>query len=63
LLPSIVDQLVRDLAPLVPAGAMLVLEHAAGTPPPELAPLPIASRIDRLYGDTAVTLVRVGAAT
>jgi 16S rRNA (guanine966-N2)-methyltransferase len=62
LLPSIAELLFRDLAPLVPAGAMLVLEHAAGTSSPELAPLPIASRIDRLYGDTAVTLARVGTA-
>jgi 16S rRNA (guanine966-N2)-methyltransferase len=62
LLPSIADQLVRDLAPLVPAGAMLVLEHAAGTPNPELASLPIASRVHRVYGDTAVTLARLGAA-
>jgi 16S rRNA (guanine966-N2)-methyltransferase len=61
LLPSIADQLGRELAPLVPAGATLVLEHAVGAPRPELAPLPIASRIDRAYGDTAVTLVRVGA--
>lgn len=62
LLPRIAGDLGRLLRPVLAPGAAVVVERAARTPPPELAELPIVSSIDRTYGDTAVTVLRLGRA-
>ena len=45
------------LAPVLAPGARVVIERAARTSPPELTELPTAARTDRIYGDTAVTVL------
>jgi 16S rRNA (guanine966-N2)-methyltransferase len=61
LLGRIAGRLGPALEPLVPAGGTLVLEGAARAPlPTELSPLHPTSRIDRTYGDTAVSVLRLG---
>jgi len=39
----------------------VVIEHSAALSPPDPSGLEIASRIDRTYGDTAVSVIRLGA--
>lgn len=45
------------LAPLMRAPGIVVVEHAAGTEPPDPSGLEISSRTHRTYGDTAVTVL------
>jgi hypothetical protein len=40
----------------------VVIEHSAASPPFEPSGLEIDSRIDRSYGDTAVSVLRLSAA-
>ena len=62
---SLTDRVVAGvgalLAPLMESSATVVIEHAAALPPPEPSGLEIASRTDRTYGDTAVSVIRLGA--
>ena len=39
----------------------VVIEHSAALSPPETERTGIASRTDRTYGDTAVSVIRLGA--
>jgi 16S rRNA (guanine966-N2)-methyltransferase len=51
------------LAPVLDDGATLVIEHPARSPSrPELTDLLVIDRTDRVYGDTAVSVLRLGAA-
>jgi 16S rRNA (guanine966-N2)-methyltransferase len=60
LLSRIAGPLGPALAPLAPAGGILVVEGPARAPlPPEVPPLHPVSRIDRTYGDTAVSVLRL----
>ena len=52
-------QLEALLAPLVAAPGIVVIEHSAARPPPEPSGLEIVSRTDRIYGDTALSVMRV----
>ncbi len=45
------------LAPLVAPPGIVVIEHSAALDPPEPSGLEIAARIDRTYGDTAVSVM------
>ena len=62
---SLTDRVVAGvgalLAPLMESSATVVIEHSAALPPPEPSGLEIASRTDRTYGDTAVSVIRLGA--
>jgi len=61
---SLTDRLVAGvgalLAPLMTSSGTVVIEHAAALSPPDPRGLEIASRIDRTYGDTAVSVIRLG---
>ena len=60
LLPRLADDLATALVPLLAPGAALVIEGSARAPIlPEPLTLPIASRTDRTYGDTAVAVLRM----
>jgi 16S rRNA G966 N2-methylase RsmD len=47
------------LSPLMTPGGTVVIEHPSAGPVPALEGLRVASRIDRAYGDTAVTVLRL----
>jgi 16S rRNA (guanine966-N2)-methyltransferase len=47
------------LAPVMATPATVVIEYAAALPRPEPTGLEIASRTDRTYGDTAVSVLRL----
>jgi 16S rRNA (guanine966-N2)-methyltransferase len=47
------------LSPLMTPGGTVVIEHPSAGPGPALEGLRVASRIDRAYGDTAVTVLRL----
>jgi 16S rRNA (guanine966-N2)-methyltransferase len=57
LVPRVAGGLGTALAPLMTAGGTVVIEHPAAGPDPEPSGLEIASRIDRSYGDTAVSVM------
>ena len=63
---SLTDRVVAGvgalLAPLMAPSGTVVIEHSAARPPPHPGALEIASRIDRTYGDSAVSVIRLGAA-
>jgi 16S rRNA (guanine966-N2)-methyltransferase len=61
LIPRIADRLGPVLAPLLTPGATVVVEHGAARGP-ELTELDIVTRIERTYGDTAVSVLRTAAA-
>ena len=48
------------LAPLMTSSGTVVIEHSAALSPPDPSGLEIASRTDRIYGDTAVSVIRLG---
>lgn len=48
------------LAPLMTSSGTVVIEHSAALSPPDPSGLEIASRTDRTYGDTAVSVIRLG---
>jgi 16S rRNA (guanine966-N2)-methyltransferase len=52
--------LAAALAPVMAPAGTVVIEHSAALPRPEPTGLEIASRIDRTYGDTAVSVMRLG---
>jgi 16S rRNA (guanine966-N2)-methyltransferase len=58
---SLTDRVVAGigaaLAPLMTSPRIVVIEHSAALPPPEPNGLDIATRIDRTYGDTAVSVL------
>jgi 16S rRNA (guanine966-N2)-methyltransferase len=47
------------LSPVMATAGTVVIEHPAALPRPEPTGLEIASRIDRTYGDTAVSVMRL----
>ena len=55
----VVEVIGAALAPLMAPPGIVVIEHSAALPPPEPSGLEIASRIDRTYGDTAVSVLRL----
>ena len=61
---SLTDRVVAGvgtlLAPLMSPYGTVVIEHSAALPSPHPGALEIASRIDRTYGDTAVSVIRLG---
>lgn len=61
---TLTDRVVTDLddllAPVVAPPGIVVIEHSAASPAPEPNGLEIATRIDRTYGDTAVSVLRLG---
>ncbi len=59
LLPRIAGSLGAALAPLMTPGGTVVIEHPSAGPDPEPRGLEIASRIDRTYGDTALSVLRL----
>ena len=59
LLPRIAGSLGMALSPLMSAGGTVVIEHPSAGPDPVPKGLPIASRIERTYGDTAVSVLRL----
>jgi 16S rRNA (guanine966-N2)-methyltransferase len=63
---SLTDRVVAGvgalLAPLMAPSGTVVIEHSAARPPPHPGALEIASRIDRTYGDSAVSVIRLGVA-
>jgi 16S rRNA (guanine966-N2)-methyltransferase len=59
LLPRIAGGLGAALAPLMRPGGTVVIERPSAGPDPEPKGLPIASRIERTYGDTAVSVLRL----
>lgn len=63
---SLTDRVVAGigalLAPLMTSSGTVVIEHSAALSPPDPRGLEIASRIDRTYGDTAVSVIRLGTA-
>jgi 16S rRNA (guanine966-N2)-methyltransferase len=59
LTPRIAGGLGAALAPIVETAGMVVIEYSAALPRPEPSGLEIASRIDRTYGDTAVSVMRL----
>jgi 16S rRNA (guanine966-N2)-methyltransferase len=60
---TLTDRVVTDLgdllAPVVAPPGIVVIEHSAASPTPEPTGLEIATRIDRTYGDTAVSVLRL----
>lgn len=60
---SLTDRVVAGigalLAPLMTPPGIVVIEGSAALPPPEPDGLDIATRIDRTYGDTAVSVLRL----
>jgi 16S rRNA (guanine966-N2)-methyltransferase len=59
LLPRVAGGLGVALAPLMTPGGTVVIEHPSAGPDPEPKGLPIASRTERTYGDTAVSVLRL----
>jgi 16S rRNA (guanine966-N2)-methyltransferase len=59
LLPRIAGSIGAALAPLMTPGGTVVIEHRSGAPDPEPRGLEIASRIDRTYGDTSLSILRL----
>ncbi len=59
LLPRIAGSIGAALAPLMTPGGTVVIEHPSAGPDPEPRGLEIASRIDRTYGDTALSVLRL----
>lgn len=59
LLPRVAGGLGLALAPLMTPGGTVVIEHPSAGPDPEPKGLSIASRIERTYGDTAVSVLRL----
>jgi 16S rRNA (guanine966-N2)-methyltransferase len=59
LLPRVGAAIGAALAPLMTPGGTVVIEHPSAGPAPEPEGLRIASRIDRIYGDTAVSVLRL----
>jgi len=61
---SLTDRVVAGvgalLAPLMTSSGTVVIEHSAALSPPDPSGLEIASRTDRTYGDTAVSVIRLG---
>lgn len=53
--------LAAALAPLMATAGTVVIEHSAASPSLQPTGLEIDSRIDRAYGDTAVTVLRLTA--
>lgn len=58
LLPRIAGALSEALAPVLASGATVAVEHAAGADG-SLPGLPVATSDRRVYGDTAVTILRL----
>lgn len=58
---SLTDRVVAGigaaLAPVMASPGIVVIEHAAALPPPEPSGLEIATRIDRTYGDSALSVM------
>jgi len=59
LTPRIAGGLGAALAPVMATAGTVVIEYPAAGPRPEPSGLEIASRIDRTYGDTAVSVLRL----
>ena len=59
LLPRVAGGLGLALAPLMTPGGTVVIEHPSAGPDPQPKGLSIASRIERTYGDTAVSVLRL----
>ncbi len=59
LLPRIAEGIGAALSPLMEPGGTVVIEHPSAGPDPVPSGLEIASRIDRTYGDTAVSVLRL----
>lgn len=59
LLMKIFDELAPLVLPVLAPQARIVVERSSRTPPPEFPTLHTASRIDRDYGDTALTVLWV----
>jgi 16S rRNA (guanine966-N2)-methyltransferase len=59
LTPRIAGGLGAALSPVMATAGTVVIEHPAALPHPEPTGLEIASRIDRTYGDTAVSVMRL----
>jgi 16S rRNA (guanine966-N2)-methyltransferase len=59
LVPRIEGAIGAALSPLMTPGGIVVIEHPSSGPDPEPAGLEIASRVDRAYGDTAVSVLRL----
>jgi len=53
----VVAEIGAALAPLVAPPGIVVIEYSAALDPPEPSGLEIAARIDRTYGDTAVSVM------
>lgn len=56
LLMKIFDELGPRVVPVLAPGARIVIERSSRTSPPEFSDLDITSRIDRDYGDTALSV-------
>ena len=61
LTPRVVAGIGAALAPLMATAGTVVIEHSAALAAPEPSGLEIDSRIDRTYGDTAVSVLRLAA--
>jgi 16S rRNA (guanine966-N2)-methyltransferase len=59
-LSRIAGHLGHAVAPVLPDGATLVVEHAAGGGPVQLEGLDITGRTDRTYGGTGIAVLRIG---
>lgn len=63
---SLTDRVLAEigasLAPLMTSPGIVVVERSAALPPPEPNGLDIATRIDRTYGDTGVSVLRLALA-
>ena len=59
LVPRIAGGLGAALSPLMTPGGIVVIEHPSAGPHPVPSGLEVASRIDRSYGDTAVSVMRL----
>lgn len=57
----VVDALGAPLAPLMTGPGIVVIERPAALPPPRPKGLEIATRTDRTYGDTGVSVLRLAA--
>lgn len=57
--PRIAGVLAAALAPVMATAGTVVIEYPAARPRPEPSGLEVASRIDRTYGDTAVSVLRL----
>lgn len=58
----VVSQLGAVLSPVMAWPGIVVIEYSAARPAPELSGLEIMSRVDRTYGDTAVSVIRTAGA-